>query len=271
MLDKPQTRDRSLRCSRASPRSSARNTPSPIRKRRRLISSRCATCSTAARRWCCGPAQSTRWRAILKLANETATPMVPQGGNTGLVGGQIPLDSEISFAHPARQDPRGRSGLEHHHLRSRRGAGRRSRPRPTSTGCSRCRCRRGKLHHRRQPLYQCRRHRRAGLRHHARSHARAGSGAGRRSRPRLLQKLKKDNTGYDLRNIFIGAEGTLGVITAAVLDCFRGRAPWRPPLSACPRQRRRSSSSHLAQARGGVGVDQRVQVRRALAYPGAAK
>lgn len=32
-----------------------------------------------------------------------------------------------------------------------------------------------------------------------------------------LRKLKKDNTGYDLKNLFIGAEGTLGVITAAVL------------------------------------------------------
>jgi FAD/FMN-containing dehydrogenase len=32
-----------------------------------------------------------------------------------------------------------------------------------------------------------------------------------------LSKLRKDNTGYDLRNIFIGAEGTLGIITAAVL------------------------------------------------------
>ncbi len=32
-----------------------------------------------------------------------------------------------------------------------------------------------------------------------------------------LRGLRKDNTGYDLRNLFIGAEGTLGIITAAVL------------------------------------------------------
>jgi D-lactate dehydrogenase (cytochrome) len=37
---------------------------------------------------------------------------------------------------------------------------------------------------------------------------------------RNLRKLKKDNTGYDLRHIFIGAEGTLGIITAAVLKLF---------------------------------------------------
>ncbi|MGJ4929770.1 FAD-binding oxidoreductase [Bradyrhizobium sp. HKCCYLS2038] len=35
-----------------------------------------------------------------------------------------------------------------------------------------------------------------------------------------LSKLKKDNTGYDLRNLFIGAEGTLGIITAASLKLF---------------------------------------------------
>ena len=35
-----------------------------------------------------------------------------------------------------------------------------------------------------------------------------------------LRKLKKDNTGYDLKNLFIGAEGTLGVITAAVLKLY---------------------------------------------------
>jgi FAD/FMN-containing dehydrogenase len=35
-----------------------------------------------------------------------------------------------------------------------------------------------------------------------------------------LRGLRKDNTGYDLRDLFIGAEGTLGIITAAVIKLF---------------------------------------------------
>lgn len=35
-----------------------------------------------------------------------------------------------------------------------------------------------------------------------------------------LQALRKNNTGYDLKNLFIGAEGTLGIITAATLKLF---------------------------------------------------
>jgi FAD/FMN-containing dehydrogenase len=35
-----------------------------------------------------------------------------------------------------------------------------------------------------------------------------------------LSKLRKNNTGYDLKNLFIGSEGTLGIITAAVLKLY---------------------------------------------------
>ncbi|WP_367065937.1 FAD-binding oxidoreductase [Oryzisolibacter sp. LB2S] len=36
----------------------------------------------------------------------------------------------------------------------------------------------------------------------------------------LLRGLRKDNTGYDLKQLFIGAEGTLGIITAATVKLF---------------------------------------------------
>ena len=36
----------------------------------------------------------------------------------------------------------------------------------------------------------------------------------------LMRGLRKDNTGYDLKQLFIGAEGTLGIVTAAMLRLF---------------------------------------------------
>ena len=49
-----------------------------------------------------------------------------------------------------------------------------------------------------------------------------------------LKGLRKDNTGYDLKQLFIGAEGTLGVITAAVLKLFPEPREVRAALAATP-------------------------------------
>ncbi len=49
-----------------------------------------------------------------------------------------------------------------------------------------------------------------------------------------LSPLKKDNTGYDLKNLFIGSEGTLGIITAAALALFERPTRYETAFVACP-------------------------------------
>ena len=49
-----------------------------------------------------------------------------------------------------------------------------------------------------------------------------------------LRALRKDNTGYDLRDLFIGAEGTLGIITAATLSLQPRPAAQVTALAAVP-------------------------------------
>jgi len=48
-----------------------------------------------------------------------------------------------------------------------------------------------------------------------------------------LRALRKDNTGYDLKQLFIGSEGTLGVITAAVFSLVPGAVGRETALLAC--------------------------------------
>ena len=49
-----------------------------------------------------------------------------------------------------------------------------------------------------------------------------------------LKGLRKDNTGYDLRNLFIGSEGTLGIITAATMKLFPQPAAQLTAFAAVP-------------------------------------
>ena len=173
---------------------------SPTRSRRSRIWSRCATFTTGSTPVVLRPGSVDEVAAILKLANETKTAIVPQGGNTGLVGGQIPHHGEVrAVADAARQDPRGRCRLQHddggsrRHAAARARGGGRRRPALSATAAV------GRhLHHRRQSFDQCRRRRRDRPRHRALACARARSGA--RRRPGAAQPQQAEEGQYRLRS-----------------------------------------------------------------------
>ena len=156
---------------------------------------------------------------ILKLANDTATPIVPQGGNTGLVGGQIPLHNEIVLSlnrldrirdiDPTSNTLTCEAGVTLQHAREAAAAADRLYPQllPSEGTCTIG----GNLSTNAGGT--------AAIAHGiARSHVLGIEVVLADGRVlNNLNKLKKDNTGYDLKNLFIGAEGTLGIITAAVL------------------------------------------------------
>jgi len=62
-----------------------------------------------------------------------------------------------------------------------------------------------------------------------------------------LRGLRKDNTGYDLRDLFIGAEGTLGVITAATVKLFPPPAAQLTAMAAVARPQDALALLQLAQ------------------------
>jgi FAD/FMN-containing dehydrogenase len=156
---------------------------------------------------------------ILKLANETSTPIVPQGGNTGLVGGQIAFNNEIVLSltrldrirevDPGSNTLTCEAGVTLQRAREAAAVVDRLYPQllPSEGSCTIG----------------------GNLSTNAGGTAALAYGIARShvlgvevvlADGRILDnlnKLKKDNTGYDLKNLFVGAEGTLGVITAAVL------------------------------------------------------
>lgn len=162
--------------------------------------------------------------AIMKLATETRTPIVPQGGNTGLVGGQVPDRSggqvvlslsrlnRIREIDPVSNTVVAEAGVVLDALH--KAAEEVDRLYPLSLA-SQGSCQIG-----------------GNLSSNAGGTAVLAYGNARELCLGVevvlptgevlddLRKLKKDNTGYDLKNLFVGAEGTLGVITAAVLKLF---------------------------------------------------
>ena len=69
-----------------------------------------------------------------------------------------------------------------------------------------------------------------------------------------LSGLRKDNTGYDLRDLFIGSEGTLGIITAATLALSPQPAAVTTALAACDGVRSALALLDLARNRLGAGL-----------------
>ncbi len=182
------------------------------------------------------PGSTAEVAQILALAHAHALPVVPQGGNTGVVGGQTPNNGEILLRLARLRrirdlDPVGHTmtveaGLTLAEVEA--AANRVDRHFPLSLpSAGSCQIG-GNL---------------------ATNAGGAGVLAYGNARQLVLglevvladgrvwsslKALKKDNTGYDLRDLFIGSEGTLGVITAAVLRLFPKPAEKATAFTALP-------------------------------------
>jgi FAD/FMN-containing dehydrogenase len=69
-----------------------------------------------------------------------------------------------------------------------------------------------------------------------------------------LSGLRKDNSGYDLRDLFIGSEGTLGIITAATMKLYPRPGATLTALAACPGIDAAVGLLRLARARLDAGL-----------------
>jgi FAD/FMN-containing dehydrogenase len=184
------------------------------------------------------PGSAREVAQILEIANEAGIGIVPQGGNTGLVGGQIPSASgnevviSLSRLDRVREvDAAGTSmiveaGVTLAHAQDTAKAAGRLFPLslPSEGSCE---------------IGGVLATNAGGVGVLAYGNARALALGLEVVLPdgqiwAGLKSLKKDNTGYDLRDLFIGSEGTLGVITAASLKLFPRPAETATAFVALP-------------------------------------
>jgi FAD/FMN-containing dehydrogenase len=170
------------------------------------------------------PASTEEVSAIMRIAHEAGIPVVPQGGNTGLVGGQIPDESgeaiilslsrmnRIRGVDAANNTLTVEAGVTLAEVQA--AAEQAGRLFPLSLA-SEGTCQIGGNLASNAGGTQVLRYGNArdlvlGL-EVVLANGDVWNG---------LTGLRKDNTGYDLRHLFLGSEGTLGIITAAVLKLF---------------------------------------------------
>jgi FAD/FMN-containing dehydrogenase len=182
------------------------------------------------------PATTDQVAAILAICHQTATAIVPQGGNTGLVGGQIPLHGEVLLSLRRMNRIRAvdaagmtltvEAGVT---LKEAQDAATAQQLLfPLSLGSEGSCTIGGNISTN------------AGGNHVLRYGMMRALVLGLevvmadgRVLP-MLKTLHKDNTGYDLKQLFIGAEGTLGIVTAASLRLFPRPAQMVTVLMAVP-------------------------------------
>ena len=201
------------------------------------------------------PATTVEVSRILAICNETGTPVVPQGGNTGLVGGQIPLGGEILLSltrmnRVRHVDSAGANMIVEAGVTlaaaqaAADGAGLYF---PLSIASEGSATLGGNLSTNAGGVHVLR----YGMARDLVLGLEVVLSDGRVLE--MLRTLRKDNTGYDLKNLFIGAEGTLGIITAAALKLFPRPAEYATAFIAVPDPRSGVDLlAHLQSETGGL-------------------
>jgi D-lactate dehydrogenase (cytochrome) len=201
------------------------------------------------------PATTKEVAAIITICAETNTPLVPQGGNTGLVGGQIP-NGEIL--------------LSLKRLNRVRAIDRDNNTLIAEAGCILADVQRAAEDADRLFPLSLSAEGSATIGGTLSTNA-GGTNVLRYGNARDLalglevvladgrvwnglRGLRKDNTGYDLRQLFIGAEGTLGVITAAVLKLLPRPRTRETALVAVPHPEAAVALLHRIQSASGGSV-----------------